>query len=74
VRRHSGGGAVYHDLGNSNFSFIEPKSLHNKNTNADILLHALAACGVEGAVLHGRNDVVHNGVKISGIIILVDNV
>ena len=55
VRRLSGGGAVYHDHGNLNFSFIMPDDGNS--------LHDL---GVEGAELKGRNDLVINDMKFSG--------
>lgn len=65
ARRQSGGGAVYHDLGNTNFTFISPKERYDKQRNFDILLDALAACGLN-AELSGRNDVLCQGRKCSG--------
>ena len=66
VRRHSGGGAVYHDLGNTNFSFVGPKSRHSKERNCSILLAALRDPFGIPAELRGRNDVVWGETKISG--------
>ena len=40
ARRSTGGGAVYHDLGNLNFSFIMPRTLYNMNRQLGVLLHA----------------------------------
>lgn len=68
VRRISGGGAVYHDLGNVNYSFIVP---NDEGTPFDFARHArpvidaLAKLGVE-AESGGRNDLVIDGRKFSG--------
>lgn len=68
ARRITGGGAVYHDLGNVNFSFI---SASNADTGLDFakftapILAALASLGVH-AELSGRNDLLLNGQKFSG--------
>ncbi|RDU35501.1 lipoate--protein ligase [Neobacillus piezotolerans] len=68
VRRLSGGGAVYHDLGNLNFSFItkdDGESFHNFKKFTEPVVAALAKLGVK-AELSGRNDIVAEGRKISG--------
>ncbi|KYD03239.1 lipoate--protein ligase LplJ [Bacillus atrophaeus] len=68
VRRLSGGGAVYHDLGNLNFSFItkdDGDSFHNFKKFTEPVIQALKQLGVD-AELSGRNDIVANGRKISG--------
>ena len=65
VRRHSGGGAVYHDLGNTNFSFVSPKERYDKKKNCGILIGALNEFGID-AELKGRNDIVLGSTKISG--------
>ena len=68
VRRLSGGGAVYHDLGNLNFSFItnyDTKSLHNFKKFTAPVIHVLQQLGVN-AELSGRNDIQVEGRKISG--------
>lgn len=68
VRRISGGGAVYHDLGNLNFSFItnhDIKSLHNFKKFTAPVIKVLASMGIE-AELIGRNDILVDGKKISG--------
>jgi lipoate-protein ligase A len=41
VRRQSGGGCVYHDKGNLNYSFVCSKELHNKDNNHAIIVEAL---------------------------------
>ena len=68
VRRLSGGGAVYHDLGNLNFSFItkdDGDSFHNFRKFTEPVIQALKKLGVS-AELSGRNDIEANGKKISG--------
>lgn len=68
VRRVSGGGAVYHDTGNLNFSFItryDRNFLNNFKKFTEPVIDALRAIGV-AAELTGRNDIVADGRKISG--------
>lgn len=68
VRRLSGGGAVYHDLGNLNFSFLtkdDQKSFHNFSKFTEPVVEALHQLGVD-AKLTGRNDITVNDKKISG--------
>lgn len=66
ARRKSGGGAVYHDMGNINFSFITD---YNKQGGYERFLAPiigfLRSLGLD-AEFHGRNDVHVNGAKISG--------
>ena len=69
VRRLSGGGAVYHDLGNLNFSFIR----ENRDTDTGFrfehftedIIELLAGLGVK-AEFNSRNDLVIDGKKFSG--------
>lgn len=68
VRRLSGGGAVYHDLGNLNFSFItkdDGQSFHNFRKFTQPVVEALQELGVK-AELTGRNDLQVGEKKISG--------
>lgn len=68
VRRLSGGGAVYHDLGNLNFSFItkdDGDSFHNFKKFTEPVVRALGKLGIQ-AELSGRNDIMAEGKKISG--------
>ncbi|WP_291291669.1 lipoate--protein ligase [Enterococcus sp.] len=69
VRRFSGGGAVYHDFGNLNFSFIMPddgNSFRDFEKLTKPIVQALHEMGVEGAQLKGRNDLVIDDMKFSG--------
>src|SRR3954468_4961495 len=63
VRRLSGGGAVYHDLGNLNYSFItkdDGDSFHNFRKFTEPVIAALKQMGVK-AELSGRNDILAEG-------------
>ncbi|MGX6961624.1 lipoate--protein ligase [Vagococcus xieshaowenii] len=69
VRRLSGGGAVYHDFGNLNFSFIMPddgESFRDFKKLTSPIIEALHSMGVSGAELKGRNDLVIGDKKFSG--------
>ncbi len=67
VRRLSGGGAVYHDLGNLNFTFIQDAA--GKEPDLGLfcrpVAEAIRALGAEAEV-NGRNDITVNGLKFSG--------
>jgi len=66
VRRLSGGGAVFHDLGNLNFTFIAADSARlDFHRFSQPILDALQAMGVP-AVFEGRNDLTIDGRKFSG--------
>ena len=69
VRRLSGGGTVFHDLGNLNFTFIEnakdEKNLVDFKKYTKPILEVLHSLGVD-AKFEGRNDIMIKGKKISG--------
>ena len=65
ARRKSGGGAVYHDLGNLNYSFIYDLRDGYENAYREILLPVLSAAGIP-AEFNERNDILFDGRKISG--------
>ena len=67
-RRISGGGAVYHDKGNLNFSFIFNRKKADKidfKTYTMPVIKALKKLGIESE-LSGRNDILIEGKKFSG--------
>ncbi len=68
ARRISGGGTVFHDAGNVNFSFIKnvksPAEISFKQFTAPVV-EALAKLGIT-ATTSGRNDLLISGLKISG--------
>ena len=65
ARRISGGGAVYHDKGNLNFTFVSSRNNYNVAKNFEIMTDAMRSLGFEVS-LSGRNDVLLNGRKFSG--------
>lgn len=65
VRRRSGGGAVFHDMGNLNFTIINKKTENNIEENFEMVNRALASLGIN-SVFNGRNDLTVDDKKISG--------
>ena len=65
MRRGTGGGAVYHDLGNINFSFIADKSLYDVRKQLSVIQNALLSYGLRSEI-SGRNDLTYQGRKFSG--------
>lgn len=65
VRRPSGGGAVYHDLGNLNFTMITDDRNFDIPRQTKIIMNALRKLGIE-TEMSGRNDILYQGKKISG--------
>lgn len=67
VRRLTGGGAVYHDLGNLNYTFIENnrKSFNDFRGFSEPIVKALQGLGIQ-AEFSGRNDMTIEGKKFSG--------
>lgn len=65
ARRRTGGGAVYHDLGNLNFSFVAHKDNYDVRRQLKVIQTALGFLGLDTEI-SGRNDLTCDGRKFSG--------
>jgi len=65
IRRLSGGGAVYHDLGNLNFTFIASDNNYNVENNLKVIIDAIDKFGIKSC-FNGRNDLLVEERKFSG--------
>ena len=65
ARRLSGGGAVFHDLGNLNFTFLMPQAEYDLDRQFAVIAEAVSLLGLQ-AERSGRNDVLAEGRKFSG--------
>ncbi|KAJ6257217.1 hypothetical protein Dda_8104 [Drechslerella dactyloides] len=72
VRRRSGGGTVYHDLGNLCWSVVMPGKAFDRDKYAHVVVCALQSLGVRDAAVNERHDIVlrpdvsTDGKKVSG--------
>ena len=58
VRRRSGGGTVYHDKGNVNYSVTSPRTTFTRNKHAELVARALQRVGAQSARVNDRHDIV----------------
>lgn len=58
VRRRSGGGAVFHDEGNLNYSVISPRTAFTRNKHAEMVVRALHRVGATNTSVNERHDIV----------------
>lgn len=65
ARRLSGGGAVFHDLGNLNFTFVMNKKHEDLHRQLKVIVDAVQSLGIE-ATFSGRNDILAEDRKFSG--------
>ncbi|KAE9407207.1 Lipoyltransferase and lipoate-protein ligase [Gymnopus androsaceus JB14] len=65
IRRRSGGGTVYHDHGNTNFSIHLPRASFDRHLTAQVILRAVRSLGIDDAIVNDRNDICVGKEKIA---------
>ena len=69
IRRQSGGGAVYHDLGNLNYTIMAPRPLYDKRKNLEAIVEVLGSIGIQASISPKNDLTTHfkgKDYKISG--------
>lgn len=66
VRRRSGGGTVFHDEGNVNWTVICPRDQFTRDKHAEMVVRALRSCGIDRARVNERHDVVLDQGQVAG--------
>ncbi|KAJ2723342.1 hypothetical protein GGI07_002695 [Coemansia sp. Benny D115] len=65
ARRSSGGGAVYHDMGNTNYTVVMPRTAFSRDRCAEMVARALQHSDIP-AYVNARHDIAVDGRKVSG--------
>ncbi|CAG8706605.1 16679_t:CDS:2, partial [Funneliformis mosseae] len=71
IRRKSGGGTVFHDIGNTNYTLIMPRSNFTRKHSAELVVRALTTKLGISAYVTERHDIAIQGLKISLIIVRI---
>ncbi|KAH9809016.1 hypothetical protein DFH28DRAFT_1134536 [Melampsora americana] len=66
VRRRSGGGTVYHDEGNTNYSIMIPREIFDRKTTGELVARSLILLGLPDIGLNHRHDICLGPDKVSG--------
>lgn len=66
VRRRSGGGAVFHDEGNLNYSVISPRTTFTRNKHAEMVVRALHRVGAINTSVNDRHDIIMKPSETTG--------
>ncbi|GFU24096.1 lipoyltransferase 1, mitochondrial [Trichonephila clavipes] len=65
ARRNSGGGTVYHDLGNLNFSFMTPRKKYDRKRNLELICESVRRKWLVNLNISERHDILYNESKVS---------
>ncbi|KAG0149926.1 hypothetical protein CROQUDRAFT_683740 [Cronartium quercuum f. sp. fusiforme G11] len=66
IRRWSGGGTVYHDEGNTNYSIMIPRGMFDRKATGELVVRALRSIGLPNIRLNQRHDICLGLDKVSG--------